>query len=309
VFSANGLYYLAGNAGNGSGSPANIAAVAGAQLLVPGNAPNTLRIGNFDIAQLGYTPDKTAKDNNFRGETIFNNTLYMTKGSGGNGINTVYQVGAAGSLPTAANAATAPITVLPGFPTGLAKNDGATGFFPFGIYFANANTLYVADEGDGVAADAATAPNAGLEKWSLVNGTWKLDYTIQKGLNLGVQYSVPGYPTAIDPATDGLRNLTGQVNADGTVSLYSVTSTISASGDQGADPNELVTVTDSLAATSLSSSESFSILGAPTSGEVFRGVAFAPTAVPLPPGAWPALGILSTLGLVHMARRRRLAAH
>src|SRR5207302_9667331 len=108
------------------------------------------------------------------------NTLYATKGSGSNGIDTVYQIGNPGSLPNLGNAATTPITILPGFPTGLAKNlsssDPTHEFFPFGIWFANAKTLYVADEGPG---DTSVDPNAGLEKWSLINGVWKLDYTLQ----------------------------------------------------------------------------------------------------------------------------------
>src|SRR5262249_31156904 len=154
---------------------------------------------------------------NFRGETIFNNTLYVTKGSGSNGINTVYQVGTAGSLPTFANAGTLPITILPGLPTTLAKTSQ---FHPFGIWFADANTLYVADEGDGT---GASNPNTGLEKWSLVGGVWHRDYTLQNGLNLGVAYSVANgpngevYPTSLNPATDGLRNITGKLNGDGTV--------------------------------------------------------------------------------------------
>ena len=74
------------------------------------------------MTSLGYPPDKAGKDNNFRGLTIFDHTLYVTKGSGGKGINTVYQVGDAGTLPTVANAPSGnllgvPITVLPGFPT------------------------------------------------------------------------------------------------------------------------------------------------------------------------------------------------
>ena len=35
--------------------------------------------------------------------------------------------------------------ILKGFPTSLAKTD--TSSFPFGVFFANADTLYVADEG------------------------------------------------------------------------------------------------------------------------------------------------------------------
>ena len=45
------------------------------------------------IGRLEFGTDKPGKDTNFRGLTIFNNTLYVSKGSGGNGINTVYQAG------------------------------------------------------------------------------------------------------------------------------------------------------------------------------------------------------------------------
>lgn len=220
---ANGLYYMAGNSNNGSGTPANVVASTGVQIATPGQAPSTppQMVGNFSITQLTdpatgmpFAADKLGKDNNYRGLTIFNNTLYITKGSGSNGVNTVYQVGNAGSLPTLANAASAPITILPGFPTTLARNADASN--PFGIWFANASTLYVADEGDGTAANAATSKIAGLQKWSLVSGTWKLDYVLQNGLNLGQPYTVANYPASLNPATDGLRNLTGRVNPDGT---------------------------------------------------------------------------------------------
>src|SRR6202012_314652 len=133
----------------------NLINSTGAELLVTGQVPpvppGINKIGGFEITQAGYaTADKAGKDNNFRGLTIFNNTLYVTKGSGSNGIDTVYQVGSAGPLPTLATAAAAPITVLPGFPTASAKTAGPTNDYPFGIWFANATTLFVADEGDGV---------------------------------------------------------------------------------------------------------------------------------------------------------------
>ena len=192
------------------------------------------KIGNFSITQVvdpttgqPYAKaDKAGKDNNFRGLTIFDNTFYVTKGSGGNGINTVYQVGTQGVLPTGDTAALAstPITILPGFPTtlagGVAPNGTVTPVaFPFGIWFANASTLYVCDEGDGTlltpavnenVADAATLATAGVQKWSLVNSTWKMDYVLQNGLNIGVPYSVPNLPSAFNPATDDCRNITAR---------------------------------------------------------------------------------------------------
>ena len=252
------------------------------------------------MTQVGYTTaDKPGKDNNFRGLTIFNNTMYVTKGSGGNGIDTVYQVGNAGVLPTPTDVKTAPFTILPGFSTTLASGvaqDGTAGhpvMFQFGIFFANANTLYVCDEGDGglVApriingqsnvADDSELATAGLQKWTLQDGTWHLVYILQDGLNIGVPYGVANYPASLNPATGGCRNLTGRVNGDGTVNLYTITSTISTNGDQGADPNKLVTVTDRLNATSLAPSNSsgwghFTTLRTAQAGEVLRGISFAP---------------------------------
>jgi hypothetical protein len=295
-------YLLVGNAGNGSGTPpASLVANTGVQVAAvnPGNvgAPeNTTVVGaqqgtsgaskgfqyGFSVTSLGYPADKSGKDDNFRGSTVFGNTLYVTKGSGGNGIDTVYQVGTAGTLPTTANATTTPITVLPGFPTGLATNISdtvaSTDFHPFGLFFANATTLYVADEGS---QDLNGNVNAGLEKWVYNGSTWVLQYTIQAGLNLDQPYSVPGYPTAYNPAVTGLRHLTGFVNGN-TVTFYATTATYSALGDPGADPNAVVTVTDQVNATTLPSTDVFKTVVAPLSRQVNRGVQYYGGTYPTP---------------------------
>jgi uncharacterized protein (TIGR03437 family) len=103
---------------------------------------------------------------------------------------------------------------------------------------------------------------------------------LQKGLNLGTPYSIANYPASLNPATAGLRNITGKVNADGTVTIRGVTSTVSANGDQGADPNKLVMITDVLANTNASAAanEQFTTAKSAAAGEVLRGVALAPTA-------------------------------
>jgi len=114
--------------------------------------------------------------------------------------------------------------------------------------------------------------------------TWNLAYTLQNGLNLGVPYSVPRYPTGKNsstglpwaPATDGLRNITGTLNKDGTATIYAITSTVSGNGDQGADPNKLVAITDNLAATTLPGNETFTTLRAAGNLEVLRGVSYTP---------------------------------
>ncbi len=306
---ADNEYFLAGNAGNG-GSPEPVVIVndTGVQLVAPHGGPETTVVGaqqgdagaangfqfGFSVVSAGFAADKSGKDDNFRGIGIFANTLYVTKGSGGNGINTLYQVGQAGALPTATSASTTAITIVPGFPNTLAKSAGARN--PFGFWFASPTVVYVADEGDGTAADASTSTVSGLEKWVLSGGTWSNVYTLQAGLNLGVQYGVTGLPSNLNPSPDGLRAVTGKLNGDGTATLYAVTSTISASGDQGADPNQLVTITDNVSFTTSTQAagESFALVQTAPAGQVFRGVSFAPVA---PPPSTPAAPPFALMGL------------
>ena len=82
--------------------------------------------------------------------------------------------------------------------------------------------------------------------------------------------------------TTGLRDIAGQENNNGTVTLFAVTSTSDniANMDAGADPNEVVEITDQLADTTLPGSESFSVLKDPQFNTVYRGVADAPVPEP-----------------------------
>jgi hypothetical protein len=164
-----------------------------------------------------------------------------------------------------------------------------------GLWFANSKTLYVADEGNGtttfdttknVYSAAAAQTTAGSQKWLFddSSGQWKLAYVLQSGLNLGTPYTIAGYPTGQNaatslpwsPATDGLRNITGEVHRNGTATIWAITSTVSGGGDQGADPNRLVAITDDLAATSLPTSESFRTVETARFAEVLRSVSFTP---------------------------------
>ena len=300
----NWLYYSAGNDNSGNLSKTqmgetqlgfNLSHSTGAELFVPGAAPLVPPNNNM-ISYFVFGKDKPGKDTNFRSVTIFNNTLYVAKGSGGNGINTVYQLGTPGTLPTTSNAPAGglvnePFTILPGFPNTAASTNSPGGDYPFGIWFANSTTLYVCDEGDLIdtpnqvingqvnVADAGTLATAGLQKWVLTGSTWVREYVIQKGLNLGVPYSVPNYPASIEPATGGCRNIAGVVNRDGTATIYAITSTISNNGDNGADPNKLVKVTDVISATSAATKgflDTFVTIRSARAGEAFRGVALAP---------------------------------
>ncbi|MGD0700660.1 MAG: hypothetical protein ABSA02_12335 [Trebonia sp.] len=316
------IFYTAGNAGNGANpQPTGVVLGAGAQIITPSDLPEADQapgqptpVGSFNVTELGDKADKVGKDDNFRGLTISNNVLYYTKGSGSNGVNTVYFLDTTGTacpdgvglpaagakLPTTGIESTltsaglaSNMCILKGFPTALAKGATDASGYPFGLWFANPTTLYVADEGSGddtyadgsYTADAASTA-AGLQKWvfNATAGEWQLDYTLQNGLNLGTPYTVRGYPTGINsvtglpwaPATDGLRNLTGTVNRNGAVSVWAVTSTVSGGGDQGADPNQLVEITDRLNATTPAAGERFRTVVPALYNQVVRGVSFTP---------------------------------
>jgi hypothetical protein len=330
------VYYTTGNAGNGGKhQPLGVITGAGAQIVTPSNLPEAQQlgtaaptpVGSFSITELGDAADKVGKDTNFRGLRVFNNVIYTTKGSGGNGVNTVYFIDTTGNgangnpkacpngsgvpnpaatLPTTGipfNAATVPtqgvtpfnMCVLNGFPTSLAAATTPAPMFPFGVWFADAKTLYVSDEGkpdntfsttSNTFTTAAAQTTAGLQKWVFneTTGAWTLAYTLQAGLDLGIPYTVKNYPTGINaatglpwsPATDGLRNITGRVNRDGTATIWAITSTVSGGGDQGADPNKLVMITDKIGATTLPAHETFTTVRTAAFGEALRGVSFTP---------------------------------
>ncbi len=319
------LIYTAGNAGNGANpQPNGIILGAGAQILSPANLPEAAQVpgmptpvASFSVTELGAKADKIGKDDNFRGLTISNDVLYFTKGSGSNGVNTVYFLDTTGTAcpkgiglpapgaklpatPLAYNAANLQTAGLPnnmcilaGFPQTPNKTATVTAF-PFGIWFADARTLYVADEGDGYTGGAdlythaAAQTTAGLQKWvfNSAAGVWQFAYTLTNGLGLGQAYSVRGYPSGSNPgtglpwapATDGLRNITGQVGRDGVATIWAITSTISGNGDVGADPNRLVAIRDAVenADAGAAAKERFFTLRTSVFAEVLRGVSFTP---------------------------------
>lgn len=228
----------------------------------------------------------------------------MTKGSGSNGVNSVYEV------TGLSNPSTATIAPLAGFPNASSSNPTAT--TPFGVFLANSNTMYVAYEGgDGIAGAGGTlASKGGLSKYSLVNNTWTLDYTITGGLgNITGDAAVGGDVGKASTTTfytDGLRNLTGSVSASGVVTLYAVTATVTDAGagsgwDQGANPDQVVTLTDNLNATTAGVNEAFTTLETSAEGTVYRGVALTPIPGPL------VLLLSGGLALVGIGRRRNKA--
>jgi len=288
LLGSNGLYYTVGNANNGNastfgpnGTTPDVTETTGLEVVNPINAlmssvaipaNNSAQVDPLIQYQFGTAkPDKPGKDNNYRGVTEFGGALYFTKGSGSNGIQTVYTIS---TLPTVAQAPATTISIVPGFPTDSAKATGGN-FTPFAVFFANATTMYVTDEGSGNTLDQAS--HAGLEKWSLVGGVWQLDYVLTNGLIGTVDSNLNGYDGPYpDVTTVGLRNLTGVVDGNH-VTLWATTSTSSTAGDPGADPNKVVVITDKLDAKTMTgavAAESFRVVAGPTYGTVYRGVAY-----------------------------------
>src|SRR4029077_16416910 len=85
------LFYTAGNAGNGGNpQPAGVIVGAGGQIMSSADKPLIAQmdpglptpVGSFNITELGDKADKVGKDTNFRGLSVFNNVVYLTKGSG-----------------------------------------------------------------------------------------------------------------------------------------------------------------------------------------------------------------------------------
>jgi hypothetical protein len=316
-------FYMAGNSDSTTNNTTPITGpglTIGARLGMPGST-NSIQLGTYFATD---RPDESAKnhikDNNWRGIGIFpdangNQNLYVSKGSGGNGDDGIFQV-LNGNFPNVTLAQVVTGTGA-GVPAGGTDNtivqlignqatnpntNGSSLLTQFGFFFANPTTLYVADEGNSTITltdangqsetDLVTDPLAGLQKWVLVPGSspfWQLVYVLQDGLQINKPQNLRGYP--VPTFTTGLRNLTGHVNGDGTVTIYAVTAQYSTISIGEPDPTKLVAVTDVIDATKLPveddqndgrwgddhvTLEQFVTLQQSRSGEVFRGVAFAP---------------------------------
>lgn len=300
VYSANGAsFYVSGQGVSGDTTGGVVYATRGASAATP-------------ITGLDTNSATAAQDT--RAITVYNGQLYVSvdsKQGSGNNRDYVATLGAAGALPTSlANGGNGPaqlngfgnaggtgkLTVTATNANGLAAVGKVINLSPEALYFASANTLYVADSGTPKNDSGTSAVgDGGLQKW--VNskadgsGAWSLAYTLSTGLNLVANTAAAG--------TTGLLNLTGKVVGD-QVELFATNYTV---GD--VDQTYLYGISDTLAATS-AGSEAFSQLAAAPADSTFKGVSFAPTsAVPEPaPAALFAAGLAAMLTVARRKSKR-----
>jgi hypothetical protein len=191
----------------------------GTQFWTAGTATSSADAGVRYISALGGNTSVqiSATVTNTRVVNIFGGQLYVSSASGSfRGVNVVGT-----GLP---NTSGQTISLLPGFPT--------TNPSQYDYFFADANTLYVAEDG-------SQGETGGIEKWTLSGGTWARQYTLSPGVGLGC------------------RGLTGTVSG-GVATLYATTTESSS--------NRIVSVTDT------GSGAPFTTVALAQTNTVFRGV-------------------------------------
>lgn len=255
--------------------------------------------GNQLYVSRDYNPPGSGAQN-------FTNVSRLTNGSGGlptssSGLVTTHITPPASPLSSGGNNGS--INLTASLANGV--NNSRIGSFvylsPEQYFFANSTTLYVADSGQPKNGNAnkAALGEGGLQKWSLVNGNWVLDYDLVKGLSLVNNANAnANNPTA--PGVTGLFGLTGQV-VNGQVELFATSY-----GLNELSPSYLYQISDTLSFTSIgqAGNEQFNTLYAAGPGESIRGVSFAP-AVP-EPSTWTMLiAGFAAIGFLGYRRRNK----
>lgn len=302
VYSANGTSFYISGQGTG-----NAGDTTGGVFYVPSIGP-----GQTAVPITGQDASGNTVSQDTREVQIYNNTLYVSVDSKeGSGNNRDF-IGTLGSPPATStyNSQNGPtmiagygssnghgtLTITAGTTNGINSAGQAINLSPQDYFFANSTTLYVADSGDPKNSGGSTSGlgDGGLQKWSLVNGSWVLDYTLSVGLNLVANTSTDG--------SSGLYGLTGEVVGN-EVELFATNYTLS-----DLDQTYLYSITDVLSDTTNPGDEDFIELAAAPADTTFKGVAFAPEAATPLPASWTFM-LIGLAGLGFAAYRRGPKTH
>ena len=256
-------------------NPRSVATVDGSSFYISGQGAKGDTTGGVFYATDGAS-SATAIDDSTTTRTaeIYDGNLYVSADNKG-GLTGILDYGPVSSLSPPSGQVTP--SVVPGIDTSVtltpangntindANGSGAgTSIYlsPENFFFANSTTLYVADGG---APKNGGLGDGGLQKWSLVDGTWTLDYTLSAGLNL-----IPNTAGSASSGDTGLIGLTGEVVGN-SVELFATTEPLNDLGNTA-----VVEITDTLNATS-DPGETFTTVLTASPDENIRGISFAPT--------------------------------
>jgi hypothetical protein len=279
-------------------NPRSVATVNGSSFYITGQGvKGDTTQGLFSAQDGASTATAINNSTDMRTAEIYNGRLYVSTDSKQTGATGTSKGSAniavyGSSLPTSLGTP----TVLTGISNNVTLTSSANGInaagsvnlSPENFFFANADTMYVADGG---APKQGGLGDGGLQKWTFNGTSWKLDYTLSTGLNLVANTAASG--------TTGLIGLTGKVVGN-QVELFTTNSTV---GDL--DQTYLYGINDSLSATALPTNESFTVLDTAAAGTNIRGVAFAPVSAVPEPNSY--LMLLLGMGLLAWLARRKKA--
>jgi autotransporter-associated beta strand protein len=197
--------------------------------------------------------------------TAYNNNLYYSIDT--SSLTGIWKFS---GMPTSSASAT---RIIP-------PNNGLSGssevfYSPEGFYFANADTLYVADTGD---PKEGSLGDGGIQKWTFNGSSWALQYTLTPTTSGWVP---AGKTATTSNGESGFAGITGEVVGTGaaaTVELFAVSYTL---GDD--NPDGIYAINDTLDASS-GSGETFKEIESArgNGGPVFKGVSFAPVSQTAP---------------------------